>query len=155
MIQAHSSNQDPVLVDLVIALPGSSPQDIGQLLVSNHYAELVVPQTISYMPATPPSNGRVTVTFISDDGIVYCQAANSGISLSVSSTPNNVLFLDVHLKSMMDYLQSVSKKGPCPQLDVGQPCVAVFSDDNLWYRAKVISLTDTTAYVSRRCLPVK
>ena len=114
-----------------------------------------MPQTISYIPATHPSNRRVTVTFISDDGMVYCQAAISGISLSMTSTPNNVLFLDAHLKSMMDYLQSVSKKGPFPQLDVGQPCVAAFSDDNLWYRSKVISLTDSTAYVSRRCLPVK
>jgi len=51
---------------------------------------------------------------------------------------------------MMDYLQTVAEKGPRPQLEIGQPCAAVFSDDNLWYRAKIISLTNTTAYV--RCL---
>ena len=54
---------------------------------------------------------------------------------------------------MMDYLQTVAKKGPRTQLDVGQPCAAIFSDDNLWYRAKVISVTNTTAYV--RYLPTK
>jgi len=79
MIKAHPSNNEPVLVDLVVALPGSSPQDIGQLLVANHYAEMFIPQIISYLPATPPSNGRVTVTFISDDGVVCCQETNSGI----------------------------------------------------------------------------
>ena len=50
---------------------------------------------------------------------------------------------------MMDYLQTVAEKGPHPQLEIGQPCAAVFSDDNLWYRAKIISLTNATAYV--RC----
>jgi len=48
---------------------------------------------------------------------------------------------------MMEYLQTVVEKGPLPQLDIGQPCAAIFSDDNLWYRAKVISLTNTMAYV--------
>ena len=79
MIQTHSSNPDPVMVDLTITLPGSSPQDIGQLLVANCSAEVVVPQTITYIPATPPSNGTVMVTFISDDGIICCQAANSSL----------------------------------------------------------------------------
>lgn len=78
MIQARPSNHEPVLVDLVIALPGSSPQDIGQLLVANHYAEVVMPQIISYIPATPPSDGKVTVTFISDDGMICCQENKLG-----------------------------------------------------------------------------
>ena len=66
MIQAHSFNQDPVLVELVTALLGSSPQNFGQILVTvfNHYAELVVLQIISYIPARSHSDGRVTVMMV-------------------------------------------------------------------------------------------
>lgn len=48
----------------------------------------------------------------------------------------------------MDVLQTVAKKGRHrPRLAVNQPCAAIFSEDNLWYRAKVISIATTTAYV--------
>ena len=52
------------------------------------------------------------------------------------------------LKKVMDVLQTVAKKGKRrPRLVVGQPCAAIFSQDNTWYRAKVISVATTTAYV--------
>ena len=48
----------------------------------------------------------------------------------------------------MDLLQTVAKKGTRPpRLIVGQPCAAIFSEDNLWYRAKVISIGTKTAHV--------
>ena len=40
-----------------------------------------------------------------------------------------------------------------PRLVTGQPCAAVFSEDNLWYRAKVVSIATTTAYVRQIQVP--
>lgn len=52
------------------------------------------------------------------------------------------------LKKVMDLLQTVAKKGRHrPKLAIGQSCAAIFSEDNLWYRARVISVATTTAYV--------
>ena len=52
------------------------------------------------------------------------------------------------LKKVMDLLQTVAKKGRHrPRLVIGQPCAAIFSEDNLWYRAIVVSIATTTAYV--------
>ena len=48
----------------------------------------------------------------------------------------------------MDLLQTVAKKSRYrSRLVVGQPCAAIFSEDNVWYRAKVVSIATTTAYV--------
>ena len=40
-----------------------------------------------------------------------------------------------------------------PRLVIGQPCAAVFSEDNLWYRAIIVSIATTTAYVRQIQVP--
>ena len=70
---------DPVLVDMSVALPGAGrTEDVGAFLITNQFAQLATPPVLSYKPATPPSDGRVTVIHINDQGIVCCQAVNSG-----------------------------------------------------------------------------
>jgi len=73
--------EDPLLVDMSIALPGAGrTEDVGALLITNQFGKLAVPSILSYKPATPPSDGRVTVIHINDHGVVCCQANSSGMS---------------------------------------------------------------------------
>lgn len=143
--------EDPVLVDMSVALPGSGrSEDVGAFLVTNQFAQLAMPSLLSYKPATPPSDGRVTVIHINDQGVVCCQATNSSklFLFNPVGTTRYTCTLVTTLKTMMDLLQTVAKKGKQrPKLVAGQPCAAIFSEDNLWYRAKVISIATTTAYV--------
>ena len=80
MIQGIPDDQeDPVLVDMSVALPGAGrTEDVGAFLMTNQFARPATPSVLSYKPATPPSDGRVTVIHINDQGVVCCQAVNSG-----------------------------------------------------------------------------
>ena len=80
MIQDIPDEQeDPVLVDMSVALPGSGrAEDVGAFLITNQFARLATPLVLSYKPATPPSDGRVTVIHINDHGVICCQATESG-----------------------------------------------------------------------------
>lgn len=149
-MQDIPGEEHPVLVDMLVALPGSGrTEDVGAFLVSNRFAQIVTPSVLSYKPATPPSDGRVTVIHINDQGVVCCQGTKWSKLFSTIVTP--LLFTALAaatLKKVMDLLQTVAKKGRHrPRLLVGQPCAAIFSEDNLWYRAKVVSIATTTAYV--------
>ena len=71
--------EDPVLVDMSIALPGAGrAEDVGALLITNQFAKPATPSVLSYKPATPPNDGKVTVIHINDHGVVCCQADSSG-----------------------------------------------------------------------------
>lgn len=71
--------EDPVLVDMSVSLPGSGrTEDVGTFLITNQFAKQAKPSVLAYKPATPPSNGRVTVIHINDHGAICCQATKSG-----------------------------------------------------------------------------
>lgn len=154
-MQDIPDDQDPVLVDMSVALPGSGrTEDVGAFLITNQFAVLATPSVLSYKPATPPSDGRVTVIHINDQGVVCCHATNTGKLFSTILLLTFTLFAAGTLKKVMDLLQIVAKKGKRrPRLVVGQPCAAIFSEDNLWYRAKVVSIATTTAYVRLKQIP--
>ena len=71
--------EDPVLVDMSVELPGSGrTEDVGAFLMTNQFAKQAKPLLLAYKPATPPSDERVTVIHINDHGVICCQATNSG-----------------------------------------------------------------------------
>ena len=138
-----------------VALPGSGrAEDIGAFLITNQFARLATPSVLSYKPATPPSDGRVTVIHINDQGVVCCQPIKYSKLLCTNLLHYyTYVIAAATLKKVMDLLQTVAKKGRHrPKLVVGQPCAAIFSEDNLWYRAKVVSIATTTALV--RLVPI-
>lgn len=60
-----------------MTLLGYGRTDGGTLLITNQFAKLATPSVLSYKPATPPTDGKVTVIHINDQGVVYCQAIES------------------------------------------------------------------------------
>ena len=78
--------EEPVLVDVSVSLPGSGrTEDVGTFLVTNQFAKRATPSILSYKPATPPSDGQVTVIHINDQGVVCCQATNSSKLFSLGT----------------------------------------------------------------------
>ena len=78
MQEILDEQKDPVLVDISVALPGSGrTEDVGAFLITNQFAKLATPSVLSYKPATPPSDGRVTAIHINDLGVICCQATES------------------------------------------------------------------------------